>query len=93
MMTRSNTIMNKLVKLTPAETNTASSDRIETESDVTSTRLKLIRDAIGGVRLATENGELLENVFVKGYERVVGSITRLELEVIYVTNNDSEYNW
>lgn len=76
---------NLLAVLSPADN--------ESEAEVASTRLKLIRDAIGGIRLATDGNELLENVFVKGYERIAGSVTRLQLEVIFITPVDKESNW
>lgn len=57
------------------------------------TRVKLVRDAIGGVQLTTENGEILQNVFVKQYERIEGSVSRLNLEVIFLTNEDKMKNW
>lgn len=58
-----------------------------------STKIKLVRDAIGGIRMATENNEVLKNVFVKGYERVKGSITRVNLEVIYIAPDEEGKNW
>lgn len=59
----------------------------------TSTRVKLVRDAIGGVQLATEQGEILQNVFVKQYERIEGSVTRLNLEVIFLASDARFKNW
>lgn len=58
-----------------------------------STKVKLVRDAIGGVQLTTENNEILQNVFVKEYQRVTGSVTRLNLEVIFLTSEDTVKNW
>lgn len=57
------------------------------------TKVKLVRDAIGGFQLTTENGELLQNVFVKQFERIEGSVTRLNLEVIFLTQEDKVKNW
>lgn len=57
------------------------------------TRVKLVRDAVGGVQLATENGEILQNVFVKQYERITDSVTRLNLEVIFLATDDKVKNW
>ena len=58
-----------------------------------STKVKLVRDAIGGMQLTTENGEILQNVFVKQFERIEGSVTRLNLEVIFLTSEDKFKNW
>lgn len=57
------------------------------------TKVRLVRDAIGGIQLTTENGELLQNVFVKQFERIEGSITRLNLEVIFLSPDDKVKNW
>jgi hypothetical protein len=57
------------------------------------TKVKLVRDAIGGIQLTTENNELLQNVFVKQCERIEGSVTRLNLEVIFVSQDDKIKNW
>ena len=57
------------------------------------TRVKLVRDAIGGVQLTTENNELLQNVFVKQCERIEGSVTRLNLEVIFLAQDEKIKNW
>ena len=59
----------------------------------TTTKVKLVRDAIGSFQLATESGELLQNVFVKQFERIEGSVTRLSLEVIFLTQEDKVRNW
>ena len=59
----------------------------------TTTKVKLVRDAIGGVQLTTENNELLQNVFVKQCERIEGSVTRLNLEVIFLSQEDKIKNW
>lgn len=56
-------------------------------------KVKLVRDAIGGVQLATINDELLENIYVKQMEHIEGSVTRLSLEVIFLTTNDKIKNW
>ena len=63
------------------------------ESVKPSTKVKLVRDAIGGIQLSTENNELLQNVFVKQYERITGSVTRLNLEVIFLTSEEKVKNW
>lgn len=63
------------------------------ESVKPGTKVKLIRDAIGGIQLSTENNELLQNVFVKQYERITGSVTRLNLEVIFLTSEEKVKNW
>lgn len=60
---------------------------------MSSTKVKLVRDAIGGVQLTTENNELLQNVFVKEYQRIEGSVTRLKLEVIFLAQEDKVKNW
>ena len=57
------------------------------------TRVKLVRDPAGGLRLSTESGQILENVFVKQYERVHGSVTRVNIEVIYISPNEHGKNW
>lgn len=57
------------------------------------TKVKLVRDAIGGVQLTTENNELLKNVFVKQCERIDGSVTRLNLEVIFLSQDEKIKNW
>ena len=57
------------------------------------TKVKLVRDAIGGFQLTTESGELLQNVFVKQFERIEGSVTRLNLEVIFLSQEDKVKNW
>lgn len=63
------------------------------ESARNTTKVKLVRDAIGGIQLTTENDEVLQNVFVKEYERIEGSVTRLNLEVIYLAAEDKVKNW
>lgn len=60
---------------------------------INSTKVKLVRDAIGGVQLTTENNEILQNVFVKEYQRIEGSVTRLQLEVIFLAQEDKVKNW
>jgi len=60
---------------------------------VTRTRVKLVRDAIGGIRMTTADGAVLENVFVKEYTRVAGSISRVSLEIIYIPPDDAGQNW
>ncbi len=57
------------------------------------TKVKLVRDAIGGIQLTTENNEILQNVFVKQYERVADSVTRLTLEVIFLSSEEKVKNW
>jgi len=57
------------------------------------TKVKLVRDAIGGIRLTTEHGEILQNVFVKDYEHVEGSVTKLNLEVIFISPYLKGSNW
>ena len=57
------------------------------------TKVKLVRDAIGGIQLMTENGELLQNVFVKQCERMEGSVACLNLEVIFLFNEKKVKNW
>ena len=57
------------------------------------TRVKLVKDAVGGVQLTTENDELLQNVFVKECERIEGSLTRLSLEVIFISKDEKIKNW
>ncbi len=56
-------------------------------------KVKLVRDAIGGVRMVTENGEILQNVFVKEYHRVEGSVMRLNVDLIFLAQDDSIKNW
>jgi len=58
-----------------------------------STKVKLVRDAIGGIRLTTEQGEILQNVFVKDYEHVAGSVTKINLEVIFISPYLKGSNW
>ena len=43
--------------------------------------------------MATENNEVLQNVFVKEYKRVEGSVTRVSLEVIYIAPEETGSNW
>ncbi len=62
-------------------------------SNKSTTKVKLVKDAIGGMQLATEKGEILQNVFVKQFERIEGSVTRLNLEVIFLTTEDKFKNW
>lgn len=57
------------------------------------TKVRLVKDSIGGFQLATENGELLQNVFVKEFNRLEGSVTRLNLEVIFLTQEEKVKNW
>jgi len=56
-------------------------------------KVKLVRDAIGGLQLETVNGELLDNVFVKQVERIEGSVNRLNLEMIFLTKDCKVKNW
>lgn len=58
-----------------------------------STKVKLVRDAVGGVQLTTENDEILQNVFVKEYQRIEGSVTRINMEVIFLAPDDKVKNW
>lgn len=57
------------------------------------TKVKLVRDAIGGFQLTTEKGELLKNVFVKQFERVDGSVNRITMEVIFLSQEEKVKNW
>lgn len=63
------------------------------KSTRTSTRVRLVRDSLGGIQLTTENNEILQNVFVKEYERIEGSVTRLNMEVIFLAQDDTIKNW
>lgn len=58
-----------------------------------STKVKLVRDAVGGIQLTTENNEILQNVFVKEYQRIEGSVTRINMEVIFLAQDDKVKNW
>ena len=58
-----------------------------------SVKVKLVRDAVGGVQLVTENNEILQNVFVKEYQRIEGSVTRINMEVIFLAQDDKVKNW
>lgn len=70
------------------------SKKILSDNPVNSiTKVKLVRDAIGGIRMTTENDQVLQNVFVKGYERIEGSVTRVNLEVIYIAPDEKGQNW
>lgn len=63
------------------------------KKDLATTKVQLVRDAIGGLQLTTENGEILKNVFVKQFERIEGSVNRLSMEVIFLTPEDKFKNW
>lgn len=56
-------------------------------------KIKLVKDDIGGVQLATERGELLSNVFVKQYTRVEDSVMKLDLEVVFLVKDEEMRNW
>lgn len=68
-------------------------DQDQTDSVPVSTKVKLVRDAVGGIRLTTEHGEVLQNVFVKDYEHVEGSVTKINLEVIFISPYLKGSNW
>ena len=63
------------------------------QSSGNSTMVKLERDSIGGIRLVTEDNQILENVFVKEYKRLEGSVTRVFLEVVYIAPGQEGKNW
>lgn len=50
-------------------------------------------DVIGGVRLMTKDGQILNNVFVKSYERVKGSVMRVSVELVYLAPKEQAKNW
>ncbi len=72
---------------------TLEKDVFPDKKDPAGTRVKLVKDAIGGVQLTTENGEILKNVFVKQFERIEGSVNRLNVEVIFLAQEDKIKNW
>jgi len=58
-----------------------------------SIKVKLVKDAIGGVQMVTENNEILSNVLVKEYQRIKGSVNKLAVEMIFLTTKDKGKNW
>lgn len=56
-------------------------------------KVKLVRDAIGGVQMETVNGKLLENVFVKQAELIDGAVNRLNMEMVFLMSDEKMRNW
>lgn len=43
--------------------------------------------------LETENGELLQNIYVKRFEQITETVNKLTLEVVYLADKNSFNNW
>jgi len=55
-------------------------------------KVKLVKDAIGGKKLVLENGEPLDNVYVKSWKREVGDVVKVTVELICIIDKDGK-NW
>lgn len=65
---------------------------LKNPEDRKAVKVKLVKDATGGLKFVTDKGETIDNLFVKDWKRINGKVNRVILETIYLTKKDGK-NW